>query len=152
METAQLNQYWYRKVQLTNMKCSICEKSMRGKGQGWMLKLEVRKVEIGGARQAAVESRPMHVWKFYQLKSWSPNTYFSNKFTGSRMRPILKDQVGWEVKWSCFKGIDSWGTSLSIKLILSLFFIMIMMLVMMMMRLMIILRNVQRKMWILCRT
>ena len=114
--------------------------------------LTLRNVQIGGARQAAVESRPMHVWKFYRLKSWSPNTYFSNKFTGSRMRPVLKDQVGWEVKWSCFKGIDSWGTSLSIKLILSLFFIMIMMLVMMMMRLMIILRNVQRKMWILCRT
>ena len=105
--------------------------------------LTLRNVQIGGARQAAVESRPMHVWKFYRLKSWSPNTYFSNKFTCSRMRPILKDQEGWEVKWSCFKGIDSWGTWLSIQLISSLFFQMIMMLVMMLMRLM---------MWILCRT
>ena len=82
-----------------------------------MLKLEVRKVEIGGARQAAVASQPMHVLGFGQLKSGFPYMDLSNNCTHSWVWAILKAQECCEVKLSCFKGIGnptdihgSWGT------------------------------------------
>ena len=78
---------------------------MRGKGQSWMLKLAVRKVEIGGARQAAVASQPMHVWGFGQLKSGFPYMDLSNNCTHFWVQAPLKAQEASKVKLSCFKGI-----------------------------------------------
>ena len=79
--------------------------------------LAAANVQIGGARQAAVTSQPLHVCKVPQLKSGSLYPHLSNNCTLSWVRAILKAQECCEVKLSCFKGIGnptdihgSWGT------------------------------------------
>ena len=83
--------------------------------------LAAANVQIGGARQAAVTSQPLHVCKVPQLKSGSLYPHFSNNCTLSWVRAILKAQECCEVKLSCFKGIGnptdihgSWGTWLGV--------------------------------------
>ena len=83
--------------------------------------LAAANVQIGGARQAAVTSQPLHVCKVPQLKTGSLYPHLSNNCTLSWVRAILKAQECCEVKLSCFKGIGnptdihgSWGTWLRI--------------------------------------
>ena len=77
----------------------------------------VPNVQIGGARQAAVASQPVHVWKFCQLKNCSLYTDDSLKYTSSRVLAIMKALEACKVKLWCFKGSvtptdihGSWGT------------------------------------------
>ena len=83
-------------------------------------KLAVPNLKTGGARQAAVATQPMDVWKYCQRKSGSPYPDFSNESTFLWVQAILKAQEACKVKLSCFEGIEtptdihgSWGTWLT---------------------------------------
>ena len=68
-------------------------------------KLAVPNLKTGGARQAAVATQPMDVWKYCQRKSGSPYPDFSNESTFLWVQAILKAEEARKVKLSCFKGI-----------------------------------------------
>ena len=86
-------------------KCKNQQIQMKNVTNTWKKLLVVPNEKTGGARQAAVASQPMHVWKFCQRKSSSLYPDFSNKSTFLWVQAILKAQEACKVKLSCFKGI-----------------------------------------------
>ena len=87
------------------MNWPVSYKSNRDQCKGRTEKLEAPNLKTGGARQAAVATQLMDVWKYCQRKSGSPYPDFSNESTFLWVQAILKAQEACKVKLSCFKGI-----------------------------------------------